>query len=48
MSDESLINPLTKYFNQDYPNQSQPEPGLESKLDPKLTLAKIPTKVPDN
>ncbi|GEP24887.1 SDR family oxidoreductase [Lentilactobacillus diolivorans] len=35
MSDESLINPLTKYFNQDYPNQSQPEPGLESKLDPK-------------
>lgn len=35
MSDESLINPLTKYFNQDYPNQSQPEPGWESKLDPK-------------
>lgn len=35
MSDESRINPLTKYFNQDYPNQSQPEPGLESKLDPK-------------
>ncbi|MDN6901095.1 SDR family oxidoreductase [Oenococcus sicerae] len=35
MSNSSLNNPLKKYFNQDYPSQSQTEPGLESNLIPK-------------
>ncbi len=35
MIKNTLENPLKKHFNQDYPDQFQEEPGLESKLTPK-------------
>lgn len=35
MNSQLSNNPLTKYYNEDYPIQSQNEPGLESELQPR-------------